>query len=352
MKKVLSLLLVTMMVISLFGCGNNEDGKDKSQYADLKVAMVSSTVGTDEFILQAYRQVEEMSKEYGFTFTSIECATTDDWDQKSRNACENGYNLIVGVGWNAGAPFAELAQEYEDVSFGVIDTAVDSDKVMSIKFNTTDGAYVMGVMIATAFPNDKKFGYIGNFQNQSNFEYKYGFMEGVKSLIPDATFPTIYADSYSDTSAAYNKAVEIAAQLGDEGHFIMGSVANSANSGIYTYCLERASQGLSPIYTSGLSVDQTTEDNPYIITGLTKNTALAMKRIVDDFLEDGKVTGGCQTLGVVDDAFCVVGVNFEANYRNTDIMTDEVINAGKQAAQDLKDGKISLPYVMEDDYQE
>ncbi len=352
MKKFLSLLLVALLTVSLFGCSNSNDEKDNGEYSDLKVAMVSSTVGTDEFILQAYRQVESMAEEYGFTFTSIECATTDDWEQKSRNACENGYNLIVGVGWNAGSPFAALAEEYQDVAFGVIDTAVDSDKVMSIKFNTTDGAYVMGVMVATAFPNDKKFGYVGNFQNQSNFEYKYGFMEGVKSVIPDATFPTIYTDSYSDTSAAYNKAVEIAAQLGDEGHFIMGSVANSANAGIYSYCLERANQGLSPIYTSGLSVDQTTEENPYIVTGLTKNTALAMQKIVEDFLEDGKVTGGTITLGVTDDAFCVVGVNFDANYRNTDIITDEVINAGKQAAQDLKDGKVTLPYVMEDDYQD
>ena len=131
----------------------------------------------------------------------------------------------------------------------------------------------------------------------------------------------------------------------------MGSVANSANAGIYQYALEKATSGNDYIYTSGLSVDQTTADNPYILTGLTKNTAIAMKHIVSDFLQDGKVTGGVTTLGVDDDAFCVVGINFDANFRNSDVITDDVLAAGKKAAQDLKDGKVVLPYVMENDYQ-
>ena len=353
MKRIIALLLILTMVLSLAGCGQNgSDGEKPNDYSDYKVAMVSSTVGTDQFILQAKNKLEELAKEYGFTCSIIECPTTDDWELKSRNACEQGYNLLVGVGWNAAAPFSTLQEEFPDVQFGVIDTIAANENIASINFNTTDGCYVMGAMIATAFPDDTVFGYIGNFQQQSNFEYKYGFMEGVKSVKPDAKFVSAYADTYGDTSATYNKAVEVAAALGANGHFIMGSVANSANAGIYQYALDRVADGKEPIYTSGLSVDQTTPDNPYIISGLTKNTAIPMEIIVKDFLEDGKVTGGAKTLGVVEDAFCVVGVNFDANYRNTEIITDEVLAAGKQAAQDLKDGKVVLPYVMEDDYKE
>ncbi|NMA15965.1 MAG: BMP family ABC transporter substrate-binding protein [Erysipelotrichia bacterium] len=353
MKKFIILLISAMMVLSLAACGDKTGKEDNNDnpYADYKVAMISDTVGTDQFILQAKNRLEALAAEYGFHHTIIECSNTDDWQQKSRNACEAGYDLIVGVGWVAAAPLSQLADEFPDVEFGVIDTVAANERIMSINFNTTDGCYVLGVMVATAFPDDTVFGYIGNFQQQSNFEYKYGFMEGVKSVNPDAKFITAYADTYSDTQATYNKAVEVAAALGDNGHFIMGSVANSANAGIYQYALERGETG-NKIYTSGLSVDQTTADNPYILTGLTKNTAIAMETIVKDFLEDGKITPGKTTLGVNEDAFCVVGVNFEANYLNAEIMTKEVIDAGKKAAQDLKDGKVELPYVMEDDYKE
>ncbi len=353
MKKIIILLISVMMVLSLAGCGDNtgDNGNKDNPYADYKIAMISDTVGTDQFILQAKNALERLAAEYGFHHTIIECSNTDDWQQKSRNACEAGYDLIVGVGWVAAAPLSQLADEFPDVEFGVIDTIAGNERIMSINFNTTDGCYVLGAMIAAAFPDDTVFGYIGNFQQQSNFEYKYGFMEGVKSINPDAKFVSAYADTYSDTQATYNKAVEVAAALGDNGHFIMGSVANSANAGIYQYALERGETN-DKIYTSGLSVDQTTPDNPYIITGLTKNTAIAMETIVKDFLDDGKVTPGKTTLGVNEDAFCVVGINIEANFLNTEILTDAAIEAGKKAAQDLKDGTVVLPYVMEDDYQE
>ena len=354
MKKLFLLVLCLLTVLTLAGCGEKKEEEpvvDDNPYAGLKIAMVSDTVGTDQFILQAKNKLEEMAAEYGFTATVIECTNTDDWEQKSRNACEQGYNLLVAVGWTGAQAMSTLADEFPDIEFGIIDTIASNERVMSINFNTTDGCYVMGAMVATAFKDDTKFGYIGNFQQQSNFEYKYGFMEGVKSVNPDAEFVAAYADTYGDTSATYNKAVEVVAALGDGGHFVMGSVANSANAGIYQYALERGEEG-KPFYTSGLSVDQTTSENPYIVTGLTKNTAIPMETIVKDFLEDGKVTGGKTTLGVNENAFCVVGVTFDANYRNSEIMTDEAIAAGKKAAEDLASGAVVLPYVMEEDYKE
>ena len=102
--------------------GNKEP---ENQYANYKVAMVSSNVGTDEFILQAKNKLDDMAKEYGFTASVLECASTDDWEQKTRTACEQGYNLIVGVGWNAAAPFSTLQEEFPDVQFGVIDTIAE-----------------------------------------------------------------------------------------------------------------------------------------------------------------------------------------------------------------------------------
>ena len=214
MKKLLITLLTVMMVLTLAACGSDKQDtqtENNSEYANLKVAMVSDTVGTDQFILQAKNQLEAMAAEYGFTATIIECSNTDDWEQKSRNACENGYNLIVAVGWTGAQAMSTLAEEFPEIEFGIIDTVAANERVMSVNFNTTDGCYVMGAMIATAFKDDTTFGYIGNFQQQSNFEYKYGFMEGVKSVNPEAKFVSAYADTYGDTQATYNKAVEVAA---------------------------------------------------------------------------------------------------------------------------------------------
>jgi len=343
------LSVVSLSILLLTGCGNNSTSGSNvatadataaaADYSNYKIAMVTDTIGTDQFILQAWNELQNLSKQYGFQVTSVECSDVAAWTEKSRTVCDSGYNLLIGVGWEAAAPFSELADEYMDVQFAVIDTVAENQRIKSINFNTVEGSYVLGVMAATAFPNDKLFGYIGNYEQQSNYEYQYGYRSGVNSVLPDADLMVSYSNTYSDTSAVYDLAVQQAAA---GCTFIMGSVSNSANAGIYQYALERAKNGDTPIYTSGLSVDQTSSDNPYIIFGLTKNTSIPVDEIIKDYIDDGTVTGGKETLSVKENAFCVVGVSFDSNYRNTDVVTDAVIAAGKQAAQDIADGKVVL----------
>lgn len=344
MKKLLAIVMLVVLALSVPFAGMAESSADYSGY---KIALVSDTIGTEQFILQAYNAVKAASQEYGFSFSSIECSDTAAWAEKSRNACVAGYDLLIGVGWVAAEPFSELADEFTDIDFAVIDTIASNERIKSIAFNTVEGSYVMGAMVASAFPDDTLFGYIGNFQNQSNFEYRYGFINGVRSITPAAEFMVNFTDSYSDTTVAYNLAMQQAA-AGCE--FIMGSVASSANQGIYQAALELGQKG-TPIYTSGLSVDQTTSDNPYIITGLTKNTGVCATKIVEDFLS-GNFAGGAEILGFADDAFCVVGISFDAAYRNEEIITDEVLAAGQKAAEDIRSGAVVLEVPLEGDYQE
>ncbi len=342
MKKLISLIaaIALMASLPLFGLA----GADHSQ---LKIALVSDTIGTEQFILQAYNALMAAAEKYGFTATSIECPDTAAWAEKSRNACVAGYDLLIGIGWVSAEPFSELADEFPETSFAVIDTVASNERIMSIAFNTVDGCYVMGAMAASAFPQEKLFGYIGNFQNQSNFEYRFGFINGLRSVTPDAQLLVNFANSYSDTSVTYNLAMQQAAA---GCKFIMGSVASSANQGIYQAALELAQKG-TPIYTSGLSVDQTTSDNPYVVTGLTKNTGISTNIVIEDFLS-GNFKGGKQILGFAEDVFQVVGISFEANYRNADIITDAVLAAGEQAAEDIRSGRVELTVPLEGDYKE
>ncbi len=355
MKKLVSALLTCALVFSLAACGAPAASKAASavaskapsaaatQYKDMKIALVSDTIGTEQFILQAFNALKEAEKKYGFKAISIECASTADWAEKTRGACVEGYNLIIGIGWVAAEPFSKLADEFPNIKFAVVDTIAKNEKIKSVAFNTSDGCYVLGAMAAAAFPQETKFGYIGNFKQQSNFEYKYGFMEGVKSLIPSATFMTNYTESYSDTSIAYNLAMQQAAA---GCKFIMGSVASSANQGIYKAALDQAAKK-TPFYTTGLSVDQTTADNPYIIGGVTKNTGIVTTKIIEEFLT-GKFKPGKEILGFTDGAFGVVGISSPTfNFRNKDIVTDKVLEAGKKAAEDLKSGKVKLTVPIE-----
>ncbi len=361
MKKLLVLLL-TMVVMTgvLAGCSdestedtaadaaaedNEGDVTDSTDYSEYKIAMISDTIGNEQFILQAYDALEAMADEYGFAWTSIECTDTAAWEENSRGASEDGYDLIVGVGWQAGEVFSTLADEYTDIDYAVIDTTAENDAVKSLAFNTTEGCYVLGVMVGTAFADENLFGYVCNFQDQASYEYRYGFSEGVLSVNPDAEFMYNYANSYSDTSIVYEYTMQ---QQAAGCTFIFGGVSSSSNSGIYQAALELAEAG-TPIYTSGLSIDQTTEENPYIIGGVLKNTDVCMTMIVEEFLA-GDFTGGALELGIAEGAFGVVGLgDNDFNYRNEEIMTDEVVEAGKAAAEQITSGELVIEAPAEEE---
>lgn len=338
-KKIISLLLVITTFI-VAGCSASEQPSTEGNgdYSKLNVALISDTIGTEQFILQAYNTLKDASEKHGFKMTSIECADTAAWEENTRAASNEGYDLIIGIGWQAGDAFSAAADEFPDTKYAVIDTTASNDKVASFGFDEAQGAYVLGAMIGTALPDEKVYGYIASFQTQATYKYRYGFSEGVKSVNPNATFMYNYINSYNDTNLVYEYTLQ---QKAAGANFIFGGVSASANSGIYQAAQELSKKN-TPIYTTGLSVDQTTAENPSIVGGLLKNTGAVINVIVDDFLA-GNLEGGAQTLGLKEGAFGVVGVTTdEMNYRNTDIITDEVLEVGKSVADKIISGEIKI----------
>ena len=109
-------------------------------------------------------------------------------DRKFRSSSHEGYDLIIGLGWQAADSFGTLADANPDIKYAVIDTVCSNDAVTSIGFKEWEGAYVLGTMMATAFPEENKFGYICSYQTQATYKYRYGYSEGVLSVNPDAEF--------------------------------------------------------------------------------------------------------------------------------------------------------------------
>lgn len=352
LKKLCTLVLAMgIAATSVMGCGSKQNDPvtdtsagqtaqtdDARDIKDINVALITDVIGTEQFILQAYNKVKEMSEEYGFKWTSMECSDTAQWAENTKAASNEGYDLIIGIGWQAAEPFGEAAADHPEIKYAVIDGVSSNDDVMSISFNEAEGAYVLGAMIGTAFPDEKLFGYISSYQTQATYKYRYGFSEGVKSVIPDAEFVYNFTNSYSDTTLAYEYAVQ---QQAAGCRFIMGGASASSNSGIYQAALELASKGKT-IYTTGLSIDQTTQENPYIIGGLLKNTGVCTEKVLNDYMND-EFKGGPQELGLKENAFGVVHITTDSvEYRNSDIITDDVISVGKEIADKLISGELSV----------
>lgn len=331
-RKVFIIPLIIFIFFSFFSC-------EIRNKADVKVAMICDTIGSEPFLLQAKDALTEMSTVYGFAFEILECESSEHWEYQTRKASAGDFDLIIGVGSQVGGLFTEAAGANTNSKYAVVDAIVSTDGLVTcIGFNETEGAYVLGAMVATAFADEDIFGYVCSFQEQGTYRYRYGFEKGLQSVNPHAKVLYEFTNSYTDTEAAYDATFA----LHDAGAtFIMGGISASGNQGIYYAALELGRAG-TPIYTSGLSIDQTSRSNPYIIGGLLKNTGACINHIIDLYFEND-LHGVVMTLGVRENAFGVVHITTEnANYIDTDIITSEVIAVGQEIIDDMLSGKLIM----------
>ena len=230
MKKLASILIVLALVLTMASAAMAEGEK---------VAVICDPVGTNMFLTQAVDMAKDLQETYGYTLSLMECSDTDEWQSNYRAAVAEGYDLIIGVGWQSGELANEMATEYPDASaYAVIDTDAGNENVMSISYNEEQAAYLMGVMAGLAFPESELYGYIGCFEGGGSFKYRWGFCEGVRSVNPDAQFIFNYTNSYTDTALPYEYAKQQAAA---GATYIFGGAA-AGNEGIFQAALELAAK--------------------------------------------------------------------------------------------------------------
>lgn len=335
MKKIIALLMSATL---LTGCSLTQQETTQSEELPKIAIVMDEMEDGNAYLVQAYDEFMSLASEGDFEYTAVEMSDTYTWTTGTMDLCEQGYDLIIGMGWQYEQAFPLIAQDYSDVKFVVVDVAVDDDHVKGYTFDVIEGCYIWGVMVATALPDEDVFGYIGNYNDEPNGEYLSGYAQGVLSVNPDAKFVVDYANTYSETDGAYDLAIKQA----EQGiAFTMASISSSSNEGVFEASLDLANNGVI-LYSSGIGEDQTTSENQYILGGLTKDTGVPVNLAIEQFL-DGTLTMENEVITLVDGGFGVTFVNgTECSYRNQDIMTDEVIKAGQDKFDAIQSGQLNL----------
>ncbi len=335
MKKLASIILVLMMVLTLVPAFAEGE----------RVAVICDPVGNNEFLTQAVAMAKDLQETYGYTVSIMECSDTDEWQSNYRAAVAEGYNLIIGVGWQSGSLASEVASEYPDAAaYAVIDTDAGNENVMSISYNEEQAAYLMGTMAGLCFPDEELYGYIGCFDGSGSFKYKWGFAEGVRSVNPDAKFVFNWTNSYSDTALPYEYAKQ---QSAAGATYIFGGAA-AGNEGIFQAALELAEAG-TPIYSIAQDADATTQDNPYILSAQLKNTGVSMQQVIEAYFTDNWTTG-LRVSNLVDGGIGGTHITNDGAYLNAEILTPEVIAACQDVVAKIVSGELVLTMPAEADY--
>ncbi|MDE5819526.1 MAG: BMP family ABC transporter substrate-binding protein [Lachnospiraceae bacterium] len=193
-KKILSLVLACVMLLSMTACGRNGNGAAAGTAGnageDLKIAIVSSPAGVDDhsFNEDIYNGILAFLESHpGSTVTPVQETTGDTAASLAAVAdIVTDYDVIVCCGFQF-AGISGIAQENPDVKFILVDSfpsdangnEVEVDNIFAMCFAEQESGFFAG-MAAALETKSGKVAVVNGVAYPSNVNYQYGFECGVK----------------------------------------------------------------------------------------------------------------------------------------------------------------------------
>ncbi len=365
MKKKIVAIILSMSIImtSLMGCGktseetqtaqqnseSNETGQEKEQDAekeeapsqeDVRIALLlSGNLGDMSFLDSANKGTSQIMADYGAQVKVIEMGSdATKYETNVLDASDEGYDIIIGSGWQLQEPFQNVAKDYPDIKYIIFDAAVDYaagdySNVYSISYKSNEAAYLAGIMAAN-MSKTSILGFLGGADGAVINDFMIGFIEGARSVDPDIKVICGYVDDYSDSP----KCKEMALAQYNQGADIIFTAAGA--SGIGT--LEAAKE--TGNYAIGVDSDQAmlyAESDPaqaqLIPASVMKNVNATLVRAYEMIQEGTLPWGQEEALGLSDGA---VGLSDNEFYQK--LVPEDVKVKIDEASDAIARGEISV----------
>lgn len=170
----LALLLVASFVLA--GCAA------PAQEPTFKAGMVTDLGGVDDrsFNATSWAGLQRAGEELGIEVQFLESQQQTDYAVNIQQFIDQGYNIIVTVGFLLGEDTAAFANENPDVPFAIVDFAYDPTipNVLGLTFSTDQAAFLAGYA-AAGMTQTGKVGTFGGIEIPPVTIFMVGFKGGV-----------------------------------------------------------------------------------------------------------------------------------------------------------------------------
>jgi basic membrane protein A len=258
-----AVLLGLALLTATAACGDDSDDSstkttDKSsETSDLKVGLVYDIGGRGDqsFNDAAYAGLTKAGEELGVKTQDLEpSAGGEDREELLRTLADDGYGLIIGVGFNFADAMKKVAADYPNLSFAIVDDAsFQAPNVTSLVFAEEQGSYLMGAAAALT-STTHKLGFIGGVEADLIKKFQAGYTAGAKKADPSATVDVKYISQPPDFSGFNDpaKAKEIALGQFEAGADVVYHAAGGSGGGLF----EAAKEHGAGVWAIGVDSDQ------------------------------------------------------------------------------------------------
>ena len=264
----------------------------------LKIALVpAGRIGQEGFMYLSGVGYKKAVADFGLEERILESDVAEEWERNVRTAAQEGYDLIVGVGSTMQDAVANVAPDFPDVHFALVDSYVGGDNVVGLISQEQEGTYLAGALAAQMTTNtdlenmnDKKvIGFIGGMDIPVIHRFLGGLQQGAAYIDPEVTIEVAYVGSFNDPAKAKELAL---AMIQNQDVDIVYSVAGSpGDAGVFEAVKETG------VYGIGSDVNWDEQIPGQILTSVLKHTDVAVYRVIEKEVA-GEFTSGEVAYGV------------------------------------------------------
>ena len=350
MKKLVVLGIAVLMGLAAFG----------QDVPKIGLILATGGLGDRSFNDQSYwgaeRAAKELAAQYGVAvedvFTYVEPRSIADYEAFQREFARAGeYTIIVCIGFDQAPVLAEVAPDYPDQKFVVIDAVAAADNVASIVFNDWEEAFLCGV-VAGMLTKTGKVGIEGGMDIPLIHRFVQGFTQGAMWANPEISADDVvvhYVGAWNNPTLGK----ELALEMYQSGADIVYGAAGKSHLGVFAAAEENPDW-----WAIGTDVDQawsTPEHADVIIASGLKRVDLAVYTEIMKAVE-GTWKAGVISYGMVSDTGIGTGIAFgpwtindyiTASYSEAALpnnVVHEILTKLVEAVDGIQDGSIVIEH--------
>ena len=352
--------------LALTGCGTNNNDKsgegeakgsksvcggDGGDGPKIGVAYDVGGRGDQSFNDSAYAGLTKVVEELDGSCIEAEAGQDENDDSRKerlRTLAEQGYNPIVAVGFIYSPAALEVAKEFPEINFGVIDgfsACLQSEdcapkapqkNLVDLTFAEQEGSFLVGVAAAKKTKSGT-VGFVGGTHGYLIKKFEAGYVAGVKAANPQAKVEVTYLteDENDGQTGFENPSGGKTAAEGqlDKGADVIYHAAGKSGLGVFQ-AVAAAGEGKWAI---GVDSDQyltaSEDQKPHILTSMLKRIDTAVYDFVKAAAE-GNVQAPAVTYDLKSDG---------VGYSKSGGFVDDIAADIDGFAEKIKSGEVKVP---------
>ncbi|NTE88373.1 BMP family lipoprotein [Agrobacterium rubi] len=335
----IDMLIVTTALVSVLGTPT-------VNAADKPAALIIAQggMGDESYNDLAFAGFQRALKETGLEGKPVE--SKDVVAQAAdilRRASDADFGLVVDLEYAHGEPMLEVAKDYPDTTFAILNQVQKGDNIVSVLFQEQEGSYLAGVLAAQVTTDtsikginaEPIIGVIGGTKSAGIDKFIAGYIEGAKSVNPKIDVKVAYSNNFADPALGQ----QMAKAMFEEGVDIIYQVAGGTGTGVIQAAKDTGH------FAIGVDGDQDGVAPGNVLTSMIKKTDVAVEDVVKNYAKDVKLGGTTVAYGLKED-----GVGLSDMKYTKDIIPAAYLAKVEAAKAEIISGKVKVWNVVEQGY--